>query len=74
MRNSDPRTSFGTRTTPAARRLILVLAVLLSAIVAQAQEGLRTPAANDHVATRSEEGRPGKGGVLWSRYRWSQYH
>ncbi|MDQ1310014.1 MAG: hypothetical protein QG601_1284, partial [Pseudomonadota bacterium] len=38
MRNSDPGTSFGTRTTPAVWRLILVVAALLSAIVAQAQE------------------------------------
>jgi len=38
MRPSDPRTSFGTRTTPAAWHLVLALAALLSAIVAQAQE------------------------------------
>jgi type II secretory pathway component GspD/PulD (secretin) len=38
MRNSELRTSLGARTTPATWRLILVLALLLSAIVAQAQE------------------------------------
>ena len=38
MQDSDLRTSVGTRTSPAAWRPILVLAALLSAVVAQAQE------------------------------------
>jgi type II secretory pathway component HofQ len=38
MQDSDLRTSVGTRTSPAAWRPILVLAALLSVVVAQAQE------------------------------------
>jgi type II secretory pathway component GspD/PulD (secretin) len=55
MQDSDLRTSFGNRTTPAAWHLILVLAALLSAIVAQAQDlqviELRHRLASDVIPT-----------------------